>query len=105
MHTQSSRVFQAILNRTKETGDLPWWLASTIKVVSRQHVANAVEDHMGGSLFADQGWILLQPSIFAYWMESMLNLSLVVSSLFQVCEHSTFQVARSLSTCVLKSQQ
>lgn len=31
-----------------------------------------------------------------------VNMSLVVSSLFQVCEHSTFQVARSLSTCVLR---
>ena len=62
VHTQSSHVFQAILNRTKEAGDLPWWQASTIKVVSRQHVANAFEDHMGGCLYADHGWILLQPS-------------------------------------------
>jgi len=62
VHTQSSHVFQAILNRTKEAGDLPWWQASTIKVVSRQHVAYAFEDHMGGSLYADCGWILLQPS-------------------------------------------
>jgi hypothetical protein len=29
VHIRSSHVFQAILKRTKEAGDLPWWQAST----------------------------------------------------------------------------
>jgi hypothetical protein len=89
-----ARYFQArvILERPKETGDLPGQEAYSFYVMSHYHPADAVEYKSHKRYEGHQCLFFSRCVLPARWIESMMNLPVTVAIL---CEHTTkeFQFA------------